>query len=205
METGYLLLSDGRKIELPEGIQVLGGGDISDSEREELVEVFVPDSVVFIDDHCFHGAGKLQRVRFSKGLASNLRMIGAAAFSGCDELHEINFPDRLRYIGETAFAQTALTAVDLSETDIRYIGAAAFVDCAKLMKVKLASSLKMVSEDCFAHCRQLMKVSFDTSPRFIERCAFESCDDLSAVDGVYLEDVHFVPEGNEAFLAALNN
>ena len=49
METGYLLLSDGRKIELPEGIPVLGGGDISDSEREELVEVFVPDSVVCID------------------------------------------------------------------------------------------------------------------------------------------------------------
>ena len=84
METGYLLLSDGQKIELPEGIQVLGGGDISDSEREELVEVFVPDSVVCIDDHCFHGAGKLQRVRFSKGLASRLCMIGAAAFDGCN-------------------------------------------------------------------------------------------------------------------------
>lgn len=205
METGYLLLSDGRKIELPEGIPVLGRWDISDSAREELVEVFVPDSVVFIDDHCFQSAPKLQRVRFSMGDASILRMIGWSAFDGCNELREINFPGCLRYIGDCAFAQTALTAVDLSETQISYIGAAAFVDCAKLMKVKLGSSLKMVPDGCFAHCRQLMKVSFGSYTSIIDRNAFESCDDLSIVDGVYLENVHIVQEGNKAFLAALND
>ena len=204
METGYLLLSNGYRIGLPEDLKILGYWNIK-SYKDEIVEVFIPDSVVLIEDSCFQSAAKLERVRFSKEGTSDLRMIGRSAFDDCAVLHEIAFPDSLRHIDTSAFAQTALTSVDLSETDAVHIGDCAFAACSQLTNVKLPNSLKAISNGCFAHCRQLSKIAFHATPVFVDQDAFECCDELHIVEGVdNPEFMHIVKDGNSAFLAALN-
>ena len=196
MENGYYVLADGRKVELPEGICVLKSGDIP----TEAVEVYVPKSVVVIEEGCFHGSD-VQKVRFSDG--SKLRIIANNAFDGCNDLKEINFPWFLKYIGTCAFSQTALEMVNLGETQVEYIGDGAFANCSKLIKVELPYSLKMVPPVCFYNCRQLMKINLNDNVKFIASEAFGCCDDLTKLEGN--TRFEYIGEGNYALKALLDD
>ena len=159
---------------------------------KEAVEVYVPDSVKMIDDSCFAGAS-VKSIRFSA--MSHLTFIGHSAFDGSD-LKKINFPAPLRFIGVSAFNQTALEVVNLSDTDIEHIGSCAFANCAKLMKAELPDSVEMLPNGCFYSCRQLMKINLK-KVRLIDKDAFRGCDDLIKVERSAYSNIEYIGEGNE--------
>lgn len=170
MEIGYFVLNDGRKVELPEGIEVLNQALVS-PYQESLVEVYVPDSVVVIGDN---------------------------AFANCQELRKLDclYAYNLQYIGKSAFDTTGITGLDLRGSDVRYIGNLAFYECSNLLKVELSDHLEMLGTACFAWCENLLKVDFRGAKVVVGQDAFAHCNELSRVDGGYFLSIN--EDGNDA-------
>lgn len=68
-------------------------------------------------------------------ISDGIEAIGDAAFVGCEQLTEINFPQSLQKIGQAAFAQCkGLTTIYLPE-NVDFIGQSAFQLCSALTDV----------------------------------------------------------------------
>ncbi len=59
----------------------------------------IPDSVSYIGESAFYGAGNIKELVFPEGIKS----IGNYAFSSCSHLETINLPDGIELIGDYAF------------------------------------------------------------------------------------------------------
>jgi len=118
-------------------------------------------------------------------LPSSIRKIGAAAFSGCSKLSNINFPEGLEEIGESyssydngAFARTALTNISFPST-LKMIGAQSFSGCTSLQNFTLPEQLEEIGPEAFKFCSQITSVVFPESIRQIGNGAFYGCSSLS--------------------------
>ncbi|MBR1867727.1 MAG: leucine-rich repeat protein [Clostridia bacterium] len=60
-------------------------------------------------------------------IPNTVKRIGANAFSGCTELKEINVPDALEYIGDFAFANTAIGGEFYINGNVMTVGSGAFM------------------------------------------------------------------------------
>lgn len=67
-------------------------------------------------------------------LSDSIKEIGTRAFSNCYLLENINFPEHLTTIGETAFYGSGLTSVTIPDS-VTSIGEAAFNACKKLTSI----------------------------------------------------------------------
>ena len=97
--------------------------------------------------------------------------LGAALFSGRDELEFVSIPAPVRVIDEHAFdGCTSLASVELPGT-LESIGMLAFAKSG-LMSVELPSSLKRIGEKAFFHCKLLAAIDLPPSLNEIGECAF---------------------------------
>lgn len=134
MERGYIKIGDNR-IEFPKGLQVLDRSVILDMVNldevdlkkkneyinENLIEVYLPDTLVVISDFTFKNCKNLIRVILP--ISNSLRYIEKATFKGCDSLafFDFAFCSDLRLIGDEAFKNTNATALQYGDkgSDIR--------------------------------------------------------------------------------------
>ncbi len=96
----------------------------------------IAGSVVSIPENSFKGCvGIANGVDLSN--LTNLKTVGASAFSGCGGLTSISFPEGLESIGPEAFAFcSSLTALSLPAS-VTSVGLGAFGGCVKLAQVEL--------------------------------------------------------------------
>ena len=96
----------------------------------------IAGSVASIPENSFKGCvGIANGVDLSN--LTNLKTVGASAFSGCGGLTSINFPEGLESIGPEAFAFcSSLTALSLPAS-VTSVGLGAFGGCVKLAQVEL--------------------------------------------------------------------
>ena len=109
IEDGYCELTYGREkysgvINVPSFVQsnnvaVVGVGPYTFCECDDLIEVYLPHTVVYLDAVSFWQSRNLKKVL----LDENLYAIGELAFEGCLSLSEINIPNSLEYMGYLAF------------------------------------------------------------------------------------------------------
>ncbi len=85
-------------------------------------------------------------------LPPNLREIGLAVFSGCQELESVTFPESLTTIGNSAF-----------------------YDCRSLRSVELPEKIAAVPKGCFNGCYSLESVSLPEGVILIDEEAFKGC------------------------------
>ncbi|MDR2791281.1 MAG: leucine-rich repeat domain-containing protein, partial [Tannerellaceae bacterium] len=153
-----------------------------------------------ISDDTFRECSSLYKVT----LPNSIKSIGANAFFQCTSLREINFPDSLNLIGVHSFRSTALTSVDLSNTQVELIGYGAFLYC-NINELKFPKSiteigayafyetkvtsidfrhtkLKLIAGSCFSLCTSLRKVLFPASLEFVSLYAFH----LTGVESIDL-------------------
>ncbi len=84
-------------------------------------------------------------------LGADGAVIEEGAFSYCQALSQLSGEEKAKFIGNNAFAYTALTGVDLSSAE--YIGTHAFyMENLTEFKVKLSSNLKDIGDNPFANC-----------------------------------------------------
>ena len=68
-------------------------------------------------------------------LPDTLKIIGGASFAGCKDLENINIPDNVEEIRESAFAETRISRIEIPEK-VKKIGNRAFSNCENLEKVQ---------------------------------------------------------------------
>ena len=128
MNVGYIKVK-GDIITFPYGIKTIDhevlfgmvawdGSDYEDQLnylQENLIELYIPDSVKSIADDTFAHCSNLRRVLISE--ENNLRYIEICAFFQCDSLKyfDFEFCDKLRLVDSAAFCATSITQEQLDK------------------------------------------------------------------------------------------
>lgn len=92
-------------------------------------------------------------------LPSSLEIIGKGAFYKNTTLGLLNFPTRLKYIGDYAFANTSVMFGDGGLTVIpegcEYLGTCAFRYCNRVVNLSIPSTVKHIGDYAFMGCSNL--------------------------------------------------
>ena len=155
--------------------------------REDLVEIRLPDEVKRIGADAFYGCKRLRSISLPDGITK----IGANAFLDCNSLSfftegvcrylgnekkprlalvdaaydgrentELIIPDGVRLLSDSVFYYfLELGSVVLPES-LEYIGDGAFYHCEKITSVKLGGKLKSIGKNAFYGCDSLIDVYF---------------------------------------------
>ena len=100
-----------------------------------LADIGIPASVVMIGSAAFANNFALSSVTF--GANSSLQVIANEAFKNSDSLAQIDLPENLMRIGDYAFRNSALKAIELPASLIQ-LGAGAFASCGQLTQITVA-------------------------------------------------------------------
>lgn len=146
----------------------LGNGDIVDIPAElDGYPVAVIGKGAFEDSN-------ITAVRLPEGIEE----IKSCAFKDCFELYNINIPDSVTFIGESAFENcTDLVRIKLPNS-LKTIEDGTFRSCFSLRTAELGENIDSIGCEAFYDCDSLVRISFPDSVREIEDRAFARCDAL---------------------------
>lgn len=102
------------------------------------------------------------------------------AFAACDSLQKINLPKSLKKIGESAFANSGITSVDIPES-VRIIQQHAFRECNNLKSVTIKNGVSEISQRLFRNCISLESISLPDSIKYIAPYVFQGCAALKSI------------------------
>jgi hypothetical protein len=153
-----------------------------DSGREQpfaglshITSVVITGNIQFIGYRAFYRCTNLTSVNFER--AYLLSAIYDYAFYGCP-ITEIKLP-RIYNLGNSAFAGTKLTSIELPSTlgrNIRGYGSdgssGIFEDCKSLKTVTLYEGLESIGSEMFKGCSALTSITLPNSINFIGSEAF---------------------------------
>lgn len=128
--------------------------------------------------------------------------IGDFAFSGCNHLSSVSFPDSLQSFGAYAFSQTGLKTIAIPKgvtqisiglftechglqevilhDQVDYIGISAFSGCINLKNIELPKIVDTVCDGAFKDCASLERISLPSLTGIPDFC-FEGCSSLSDI------------------------
>ena len=113
--------------------------------------------------------------------------IADEAFSECNNLTSVKFPNSVKYIGKYSFKMCEnLATITLSNSLIN-IEDEAFWGCKKLESLNLPGNLEEIGEQAFCGCEKLTTLTIPGSVETIESEAFIGCsniDNLTISEGV---------------------
>lgn len=138
------------------------------------------------------GYGAFSYIRSLKSvkLGKKLTEIADETFCGCVALTDVNFAN-VEMIGEYAFAETALTALDLSS--VKEIGCYSFFSCPELTRVKLSDGV-FVLDGAFGLCEALSEIENDENIAYLGDYGFA----YTAVTSIDLSGAEYI--GSHAFI-----
>jgi len=126
------------------------------AEGQALRRVFLPDTVVSIGAHAFHGCSALERV----SLPANLQEISQRMFDGCASLEQVTLSAGLKAIGDYAFyGCSSLKKLHLPETVVR-VGRYAFYNCRKMEEINIPLATTDLNMGMFLNCDALQYMTF---------------------------------------------
>lgn len=181
-------------ISFPESLYFLGADAFAESAA--LKALTIPRLVTKISDRAFFGSG-IEKIIIAEGVSE----IGKEAFSNCNNLGEISFPDTLKVVGSRAFAEcNNLRQISLPE-NVEELGNGCFGDCDNLAEVVLPtcttdlrdvfarSTLKKIVipegvetlQATFSGCAYLEEIVLPLSIKEIGGATFSKCSALTAV------------------------
>jgi len=103
-------------------------------------------------------------------LNNNLTTIDNGAFSGCNNLKEINFPSNLKSIGTLTFADTCIETADLSKCKNLELGIHCFQN-ASIKNLYLPNNLEKIPKGCFCY-NDFVSVKLPSTLKEINIAAF---------------------------------
>lgn len=127
----------------------------------------------------------LKTVRFAAD--GNLKVIGdrnfkgCASFTGTDAQGNLELPDTLEKVGDSAFYKcTGIVKVDLGK-GLRFLGGAAFYGLQNLKEAVLSPELEEIGGNAFNGCGALTEIVLPYSLMEIGNSAFKDCTSLGMV------------------------
>lgn len=113
-------------------------------------------------------------------IPTNVTFIGESAFSSC-YIQEIDIPDSVKIIEETAFAGCcSLKVIDLPNS-IMFIHKDAFWDCKSLQSIDIAENVKFIGDGAFRGCSSLQEIYIPSTVKVIGSGVFDSCKSLQNI------------------------
>lgn len=140
-----------------------------------LERVNIPDRTQEIGVFAFSSIASLREVTIGSGLDG----IEPGMFTDCENLSAIQFPSNITYIGNSAFNNIGLTAVDIPDT-VTSVGISAFADCKSLQEVNLGSNMTYIADSAFSGCA-LKDITIGGKVESIGMFAFSSSQNLESV------------------------
>lgn len=114
-------------------------------------------------------------------IEEGITYVGAWAFSACENLSEISFPETLIGFGMGALGGNGLSELVLPD-HIKYLGDGVFSGCEKLEKVTVGAGVKSIPYAAFYKCFQLKEVQLSSGLKEIGEDAFYNCSSLHTIN-----------------------
>ncbi|MBQ8496909.1 MAG: leucine-rich repeat protein [Clostridia bacterium] len=144
----------------------------------------IPYEVTGIADHAYDTM--INPVRITKvEFHDRIKTIGEYAFAGCEDLEEIILPQGVVKIGRNAFFGCKnLKRISLPDT-LTSIDSQAFARCERLISITLPDSVTNIGTMAFSECRNLINVRLPKGIKSVAPALFRKCSMLATL---YLPD-----------------
>ena len=109
-------------------------------------------------------------------------IIGACAFSYCEQMTSVLLPDSVSVIGNYAFEQCASLTGLVIPGSVTYIGNLAFVNCCSLTEITIPGSVESIQTGVFVCCEALSRIRIMDGVRRIKAHVFEECKSLREIE-----------------------
>ena len=114
---------------------------------------------------------------------TKLKTIGDNAFDNRFLTGPLVLPEGLDSIGKEAFQKNYITEVTIPES-VRAIGVTAFYDNQSLKSVTLNNSMESISQSLFNYCQKLAVVHGGKNVKIVNQSAFSNCDSLRSISNI---------------------
>lgn len=154
-------------------------------ECKNLIEVFLPDTLIYIERFAFSQCHNLERII----LPNSVKCIGCGAFEGCVRLETIVLSNNLEYIDEDVInGCDSLKSITIPSS-LKKVPTLLCAGCENLVTAFVKNGVKEVGYGSFERCYSLWKVELPTSLEKIEKNAFSQCESLRKIifEGNYEE------------------
>lgn len=145
----------------------------------------VPPTTTSLGDFAFSGAMDNNNYPINSHLTSiklpdGLKSIAQGAFSGRIALKQLDLPNSINEIGNTAFFSTGLERITIPE-QVKVLSDLLFYNCLFLKKVNLPDNLQTIGEYAFYKCPELESIQIPSHTTKIGYNAFNGCSKLKEV------------------------
>lgn len=148
------------------------------ANRDNILGVLFPDSIIKVDEKAFFGCVNLEKIHFG----SNINWIGIEAFAECSALEELKIPLMLEYLGEYAFALCGIKKIEI--LGIKDWKPNSFALCTMLKSFSI-KQCSMIPEKTFKHDIYLSEVILENQVENISETAFYDCRSFNEVTYKY--------------------
>lgn len=114
---------------------------------------------------------------------TKLKTIGDNAFDNRFLTGPLVLPEGLDSIGKEAFQKNYITEVTIPES-VRAIGVTAFYDNQSLKSATLNNSMESISQSLFNYCQNLAVVHGGRNVKIVDQYAFSGCDSLRSISDI---------------------
>ena len=114
-----------------DGMPVTEIGSYAFEDLENIIEVYIPDTVTYIGRSAFADCAELRGVEMGDGV----EVIESYAFAGCYKLEAVAMSESLTHIGSYAFYKCYSLESIIIPGGVYWIGSHAFDGCEKLYEV----------------------------------------------------------------------
>lgn len=132
------------EIDIPASVTTI---EDSGFHKTALKSIYIPDTVIEIQNHAFSSCKNLSNVR----LPSTLKILPLCCFSNCTSLESIDLPNGITKIGNSAFS-----------------------NCESLSSLKIPETVTKIEDEAFEKCKSLTSLTIPNSVTSIGRKAFDS-------------------------------
>lgn len=148
------------------------------ANRDNILGVLFPDSIIKVDEKAFFGCVNLEKIHFG----SNINWIGIEAFAECSALEELKILSMLEYLGEYAFALCGIKKIEI--LGIKDWKPNSFALCTMLKSFSI-KQCSMIPEKTFKHDIYLSEVILENQVENISETAFYDCRSFNEVTYKY--------------------
>ena len=145
--------------------------DIDAFAYSGIEEVFMPDSIEFINRRAFSFCSKLKRVK----LPENIKEIRRDLFLKCVSLGSITIPETVTRLEQGAFFSCGSLTDVVFPSQLTSIEKDCFGSCVSLTRIDIPEGVKSVDKRAFAKCLKLESINFPDSIETIGDFVIENC------------------------------
>ena len=145
-----------KNIVIPDGVTIIGNRAL----RKTAIEILkLPETLEVIEDNAVWECSALKKVIMS----NNVRSIGSEAFSGCNNLQNINLPESLTTIGCGVFTSPYITSITIPKNVVSMgegyrVGYSTFSGCKNLETVIFEEGMTKIPDVALYYCENVKNI-----------------------------------------------